>query len=154
DLNLDLAELALELGIPLVDPANDDFYPESMTCDPVSVAAHETYGKKLVEAVASMIGESEHEHRMRGKQGFETARRVWIEEQLGKLATDPLSSTSTEHDTIESKTTADTYLPFQDLWTRLRATELAEPLAAQLRAGIADEFGWPAYEQALATLDG
>ena len=154
DLNLDLAELALELGIPLADPKSDDFYPESMTCDPVRVAAHETYGKKLVEAVASMIGESEHEHRMRGKRGFETARRAWIDEQLGKLATHPVSCTSTELDTIEGKTTADTFLPFQELWAKLRATEFAEPLALQLRAGIADEFGWPAYELAVATLDG
>ena len=125
-----------------------------MTCDPVRTAAHAKYGKKLVEAVASMMGESEHEHRMRGKQGFVAARRQWIEEGLGKLGKGALSAIKETLDTIEGKTTAETFVPYQDLHARLAETDLSRALAYQLRSGIVDEFGWPAYEDAFERLGG
>jgi len=153
DLHLDLAELALELGIPLAEPGeHDDFAAESMTCDPVRVAAHAVYGTKLVKAVASMIGNAEHEHRMRNKAGFTAARRRWIEEQIADLETDPFPELADSIETLDNKTTAETFLPFPDLRDRLAKTELAATLAKQLRSGIVDEFGWPAYEEAARAL--
>src|SRR6185295_18381071 len=92
-LNLDLAELALELGIPLADPGDVGFEPSSMTCDPVRVAADPRYAPKLVAAVADMMGDSETEHRMRGKAGFDAARRAWIESQLDAIERGPLLDT-------------------------------------------------------------
>jgi hypothetical protein len=153
DLNLDLAELALELGVTLAEPeGHDDFFPESMTCDPVRVAADPHYSKKLVEAVSSMMGESEHEHRMRGKAGFESARRRWIEERIEGLGGLPLPRVKDSLESLDSKTSAETFLPFPDLLERLNTTDIASSLAFQLRAGIADEFAWPAYEEAVQQL--
>ncbi len=154
DLNLDLAELILQLGVALAPPANeyDDFSTDLMTCDPVLVAGHAVYGPKLVEAVASMIGEAEHEYRMRGKAGFTAARRQWIDERIGELAGKPLPEVAAAASSLDSKTTPETFLPFADLHAKLVATDVSAALAVQLRAGIADEFGWPAYEQAAAVL--
>jgi hypothetical protein len=153
DLHLDLAELALGLGIGLVEPGEyDDFATESMTCDPVLVAAHPSYGKKLVDSVSSMIGQSEHEHRMRGKAGFAAARRRWLEERIESLEGKPFPWIAGNLETLDSKTTPETFLPFADLHDRLSRVDLAASLAHQLRAGIADEFGWPAYEAAAAAL--
>jgi hypothetical protein len=153
DLNLDLAERILQLGVTLAAPEEyDDFESDTMTCDPVLVAGHAVYGKKLVESVASMIGNSEHEHRMRGKAGFTQARRMWIEEQIKELAGKPFEAFESALSTLDSKTTAETFLPFQDLHEQLMKADVADSLAYHLRAGIVDEFGWPAYEQAAAVL--
>ena len=148
-LNLDLAELALELGITLADPEDgDDFYAESMSCDPVRVAEHPRYGAKLVEAVASMMGDSEHAHRMRGK-GFEAARRRWVEEQLETLGGKPLPRIE---GTPSSKQDVARRSPRARTCSAASATDLAGSLAFQLRTGLADELGWPAYEQAFTQL--
>jgi hypothetical protein len=153
DLHLDLAEKILQLGVSLAKPEeHDDFSHDTMTVDPVMVAGHAVFGKKLVESVASMIGNAEHEHRMRGKSGFTAARRMWIEEQIASLEAKPFHQLESSLVTLESKTTAETFLPFQDLHERLTRVDLAASLALHLRAGIGDEFGWPAYEEAAAAL--
>ena len=154
DLNLDLAELILQLGVSLAKNEEDDsFDTDTMNVDPVLVAGHAEYGKTLVQSVARMIGESEHEHRMRGKSGFTAARRQWIEERIAELGGDKgfvyLAAAAAA---LESKTTPETFLPFEDLHTRLGKVDLAATLAMHLRSGIADEFGWPAYEEAVAKL--
>lgn len=153
DLHLDLAELALELGVALVDPEpGDDFFPDSMTCDPVRVAAEPRYSRKLVEAVAGMMGDAEHEGRMRRKAGFAAARRMWIEEQLAELEQRALPRVTTALAAIESKTTAETFLEFPDLLERLGRVDLTGAVQRTLRGGIVDEWAWPAYETAFRTL--
>ncbi len=154
DLNLDLAELILQLGVSLAkNEENDSFDHDTMNVDPVLVAGHAEYGKALVDAVANMIGQSEHEHRMRGKSGFTAARRQWIEERIAELGGDKsFIYVAAAVSTLEGKTTPETFLPFEDLHTRLGKVDLADTLAMHLRSGIADELGWPAYEEAVAKL--
>jgi hypothetical protein len=155
DLHLDLAELALELGVSLADPEHyDDFFAESMTCDPVRVAAEPRYAKKLVEAVAAMMGEAEHEGRMRRRAGFAAARRMWIEERLADLEQRALPGVKDALDSLESKTTAETFLEFPDLLERLGRVDLTGAVARTLRTGIVDEWAWPAYENAFRDLGG
>lgn len=152
DLNLDLCELALELGVPLAPPdSSDDFYAESISVDPVRIAAHDVYGKKLVEAVARFMGDSDNERRMHGKQGFESARRRWIEEQLEELK-GTIGTVTDTLETLESKTSAETFVAFPDLYERLTSVELSPTLGLHLRGGLADEFQWPAYEEAFKSL--
>ncbi len=153
DLHLDLAELALELGIPLADPPqHDDFTTEFMSCDPVHVAAEPRYGKKLVEAVAGMMGNAEGEKKMRGKIGFVAARRRWIEETIGKLEQKPILAVAEALETLTNRTSAMTFVEFPDLYERLGKVELADALVTTLRGGIADEFTWPVYEEAVKKL--
>lgn len=152
-LNLDLAELALSLGVLLSpDVEDDNFDPDAITVDPVLVAGHAVYGKRLAATVENMMGEAAYEPRMRGKQGFVAARRMWIEQQLGTLAGGSLPEVADTLATLDSKTTAETFLPYPDLQERLVRTDLAETLALHLRSGIVDELGWPLYEETVGKL--
>ncbi len=153
-LDLDLAERALELGLTLADPGDDDFGPDAITCDPVRVAAHPIYGKKLVECVAGMMGEAEHEPKMRGKPGFTAARRAWLEAELENVDKGALKRFEDALDELESKTDARTFLEFPDLYARLSAAKVAPALRKVLAEGVFDELGWPAFEQAREKLDG
>ncbi|MCW5807176.1 MAG: hypothetical protein KIT31_32770 [Deltaproteobacteria bacterium] len=153
DLSLDLAELALELGLELSAPGRwEDFDTDAITCDPVRVAAHPKYGEKLLEVTEKMMGSTNGEPRMRGKQGFVAARRQWITGKLDALAGTALSVTETLIENLKDKTTAPTFVEFPDLYARLQQVDVAAALAQQLRFGVADEFGWPAYEAAFAAL--
>ncbi|HEX7700720.1 MAG TPA: hypothetical protein VF403_08365, partial [Kofleriaceae bacterium] len=153
--SLDLAERALELGIPLADDDDhDQFESSTMSCDPVRVAAHPIYGPKLVSAVADMIGNSEAESKMRGKPGFDAARAAWIEARLEKLASHPLGCATSQLEELETKTTAQSFLAFPALYERFRTSELAGSLATTLRGGLVDEFSWPAYEAAVKQFEG
>lgn len=155
DLSLDLAELALGLGVPLADPKeHDDFSMQWIASDPVRVAADPRYGKKLEALVARHIGDKDWEPKLAGKQGFVAARRAWLETQLAGFATHALHRCAEIVDDLEERTTAETFLPFPDLHARLGEIDLAHALAAQLRGGLADELGWPAYEAAFAQLGG
>lgn len=155
DLHLALAELALELGVTLADPRDrDDFFTSSVTVDPVRVANEPRYAKKLIEVMVSMMGDADHEHRMVGRAGFAAAREQWLGEQIAALEGGLLIAVDARLDTLEGKTSAETFVPYPALHARLAATDLAPSLARQLRAGIADEFGWPAYEAAFAALGG
>jgi hypothetical protein len=155
DLDLDLCEKALSLGVPLADPeSSDDFMPDQMTCDPVLTAAEPRYGKKLREAVENMMGEAEHEKRMHGKQGFLAARRAWIEERMSEVEKSALPGVSSALERIESKTSAETFLTFPDLLERFKSIELSAAVARTLQGGIVDEWHWPEYEKAFADLGG
>ena len=153
DLHLDLAELALSLGVSLAEPRQqDDFSTEWMACDPVNVAAEVHYGKKLVAMLARYIGDKDHEHKMSGKRGFVAARRLWVEEQINELENMPLAACKQALDLIEQKTTPEMFLPFPDLHAKLVNVDISHALANQLRGACIDEFGWPAYEAAVETL--
>lgn len=149
-LDLDLAERALSLGVGLADPGDDDFDPDniSLECDPVKVAADARYGKKLVEVVSRMMGDADHEPKMRGKAGFAAARRAWLEERIGKVETGTLVEVEEALDELEEKTTAATFGPWPELHARLAAVRLEPALATTLREGIFDELGWAAWEDA------
>jgi hypothetical protein len=154
-LSLDLAERALELGIPLADDEDHSQFEASlMSCDPVRVAAHPVYGPKLVSAVEDMIGNAESEGLMRGKPGFDAARATWIEGRLERLASHPLGCAVSQLEELETKTTAQSFLAFPALYERFRTSELAGSLATTLRGGLVDEFSWPAYEAAAKQFEG
>lgn len=152
-MSIDLAELALAEGVRLVDPAEHArFSMLWITVDPVRVAADARYGRKLVDLVARHTGDKEWEPKFAGKQGFVAARRAWIEAQLASFEAEALHACGQTIDVLENKTTAETFLPFPELHARLSQIDLAGALAAQLRAGIVDELGWPGYESAIASL--
>ncbi len=153
-LDLDLAEGALRLGIPLADPGDDDFDPDSISlaCDPVKVAADPRYSKKLVQVVARMMGQTAHEPKMRGKEGFAAARRAWLEEQIADLEKGTLVKAEEALEELKEKTRAATFAPYPDLQARLAAARLEPALGRLLREGIFDELGWPAYEAATEKL--
>lgn len=155
-LSLDLAEQALSLGLSLAEPKDGDgdvmsFDDDEYGCDPVHVAKDPVYGPLLVSFVENHVGDAAHEKKMRGKAGFSAARHAWLSGQLDRLerglrpAQDTLAL-------LESKTTAATFAEFPDLYARLSSAKLAPALERTLRAGIVDELGWEAWEQAFDEL--
>lgn len=154
--SLDLAELALSLGIQLAEPKDSDgdemAFNDEYSCDPIHVAKDPTYGKLLVNLVSSNFGDADHEKNQRGKEGFRAARRAWLEEQVADLEKHGLRQVDDTLDLLEEKTNPQTFLEFPDLYERIAKTEIAPSLERTLRAGIADELGWEAYEKAFEGL--
>ncbi|MGZ5966648.1 MAG: hypothetical protein ACXWP4_03195 [Polyangiales bacterium] len=154
--SLDLAELALSLGVPLAEPKDSDgdatSFDDEYECDPVHVAKDPVYGKLLVDLVSSHFGDAEHEKKQRGKAGFLAARRAWLEEEVKDLEGQGLRLVDDTLDLLEEKTNPQTFLEFPDLYARIAKTKIAPALEHTLRAGIADELGWEAYEKAFEGL--
>lgn len=154
-LDLDLAELCLSLGIPLVDPGDEDFEHKSISdlCDPVHVAADPRFAKKLVDVVENMMGDADAERKMAGKAGFTAARRAWLVGQIEELEGRGLFRAKIALTQLENMTSASTFAAFPDLNERLGRVSLESALGRVLRAGIFDELGWPAFEEAADAFD-
>jgi hypothetical protein len=154
--SLDLAELALSLGVQLAEPKDSDgdemSFDDEYSCDPVHVAKDPAYGKLLVNLVSSNFGDAEHEKKQRGKAGFHAARRAWLEEEIKDLEGRGLRLVDDTLDLLEEKTNPQTFVEFPDLYARIAAAQIAPALEHTLRAGIADELGWEAYEKAFEGL--
>ncbi len=162
-VDLDLAELALELGVPVEAPADwhadaaqwakDVGLPEHGR-DPVRVAAHPTLGLVLRSAVVANIGGVEFDNASRGKAGFLAAKRAWLESAIGGAETAALPALDDALATIERKVTAGTFAELPDLHARFAAIDVAPALRRTLAIGIIDEYGWPMLEEVERELGG
>jgi hypothetical protein len=161
-LDLDLAELALELGVAVEPPeqaridlaawAKQASAPDRGR-DPVRVAAHPTLGPLLVAAVAAELGDEPFDSVSRGKAGLLAAKRAWLEDQLARAESMALPAVEEVLDAVAEKAKAETFAELPDLYLRFAAIDLAPALARTLRIGLLDELGWPAVEDAARELD-
>lgn len=162
-VDLDLCELALELGVPVTAPAA---YPRvdlqtwtkraqevGFGCDPVRAAAHPVMGLLLATAVAQMIGGDRFDAFSRGKAGFLAAKRMWLEELVGRGEQGGLVGLGEVIEVVQQKVKAETFSDLPDLHARFAALDPAAALARSLRIGVFDELGWPALEDAARELD-
>jgi len=162
-IDLDLCELALELGVPVAAPAE---YPRldvgewakhaqepERGRDPVRSAAHPTIGPLVAASVASEIGDEPFDTMSRGKAGFLAAKRAWLEGTIAKAEQGALPDLVTAITTINGKVKAETFAELPDLHARFAALDVAPALARTLRIGLVDELGWPALEEVVAELD-
>jgi hypothetical protein len=161
-MDLDLVELALELGVPVapVEHAGLDLEGWGKTCaepdrgrDPVRAAAHPTIGPLLTTAVANEIGDEPWESASRGKLGFLAAKRAWLEAVIAGAEQGGLSALELALSLVNTKVTAETFAELPDLHARFAALDLAPSLARTLAVGLVDEFGWPALEEAALELN-
>ncbi len=160
-VDLDLAELALELGISVVPPDNGSGDGSQWAAnaalaehgrDPLRVSAHPTLGPVLQGVVAGSIGNELFDTATRGKSGFLTAKRQWLESVLASAEAGALPALEVALNVIESKASAGTFAELPDLHPRLAAIDIAAALARTLQVGLLDEFGWPALEAAITEL--
>jgi hypothetical protein len=161
-VDVDLCELALELGIPvktaeraridLEEWAKESTAPERGR-DPVRVAAHAALGPLVIQSVANEIGKEPFDSVARGKAGLAAAKRTWLESVIAAAEAGGLPAIEAALETIDKRVTAATFAELPDLHARLGAIELGPALARSLRGGIIDELGWPALEAAVAELD-
>lgn len=162
-VDLDLCELALELGVPVTAPAQNPRMnvpgwakraqePEHGR-DPVRTAAHPTMAPLLSTAVAAAIGGEPFDAVSRGKAGFLAAKRQWLEELIARAEQGSLVGLGEAIDVVQTKVKAETFSDLPDLHARFAALDPAPALARSLRVGIIDELGWPAFEDAALELD-
>lgn len=82
------------------------------------------------------------------------AKRAWLTALVQRAERNGLPALDEVLGEIASKVTAETFAELPDLHARLAALDVAPVLARSLRAGLLDEFGWPALEDAAAELGG
>ncbi len=162
-IDLDLCELALELGVPVSGPAEHprldvEEWAKHATepdrgRDPVRSAVHPQVGPLLAASVANEIGGEPFDAMSRGKAGFLAAKRAWLEQTIAKAEQGALPAIVDAISTINNKVKAETFAELPDLHARFAALDLAPALARTLRAGIVDEFGWPLLEEVAAELN-
>ncbi|MCW5806938.1 MAG: hypothetical protein KIT31_31555, partial [Deltaproteobacteria bacterium] len=161
-LDLDLVELALELGVAVEPPPTNfvdvDEWAASVALpergrDPVRAAAHPKVGELLAASVAQRLGAEAFDSAARGKAGFLAAKRAFFETLLADAERGALPAAAHALRTIDAKGKAATFAEVPDQHARLAALDVAPALAHTLRIGIVDEFGWPALEAAVAELD-
>ena len=162
-MDLDLVELALELGVPVALPAEHPRLdlgewakyagePERGR-DPLRAAVHPAFSPLLIAAVASELGDEPFDTISRGKAGFLAAKRAWLEGTIVQAEQAALPGLEASLATINSKVKAETFAELPDLYARFAAIDIAPALARSLRVGIIDELGWPALEEAALELD-
>jgi hypothetical protein len=161
-IDLDLCELALELGVPVAPPAEHprldvEEWAKHATepergRDPIRAAAHPAIGPLLADSVASELGDEPFDTMSRGKAGFLAAKRAWLERTIAKAEQGALPALVDAITTIESKVKPETFAELPDLHARFAAVDAAPALARTLRIGIVDELGWPLLEEVAAEL--
>lgn len=166
--DLDLCELALELGVPVAvrrddkrawmmtrfnlgEWARDASDPEHGR-DPVRVAAHPDLGPVLVTAVEGSLGTEPFDTASAGKAGFLAAKRTWLAAQLDEIERGGLVDAVEILARIEQKVKASLFADLPELHARFAALDVAPVLARSLHIGIVDELGWPALEAVIAEL--
>lgn len=161
DLDAGFAEQALALGVTfggtnehLSLTLNHWAKAGAEACDLPLLAADLRFGELLVDAVDSNIGDEEFESAARGKPSLRAAREAWLHQHLAELTTGALQACHEALETLEEKTSPALYAEFPEALEKLRAASAAPLLQKVLRAGVFDELGWPALEEAVATLRG
>jgi len=162
-IDLDLCELALELGVPVAPPTE---YPRldagtwakhateaERGRDPVRAAAHPAIGPLLVASVAGEIGDEPFDTMSRGKAGFLAAKRAWLEGTIARAEHGAIPDVVDAIATINGKVKPETFAELPDLHARLAALDVAPALARTLQIGILDELGWPLLDEVAAELD-
>ena len=165
DWDLDLTELALSLGLPLADPEEHaDFdglgrwaeraaSAEVFGRDPVHVAGDPRFSRMLDEAIASEIGDEPFTSLAMTMDGFKGAIHRWLEARVSELdGAVGLPGLGDLLETLGRAGLVPVWRAFDDQRERLAAVSVAGPLALTLRAGIYDEYRWPAFEEALGRL--
>ena len=161
-VDLDLCELALELGVPVAPPAQ---HPRldleawakrarepGHGCDPVRTAAHPTMGPVLAAAVAGEIGDEPFDTESRGKAGFLAAKRAWVGTVIDRAERGGLVGLGEAINLVTTKVKAETFAELPELHARFAALDPAAALARSLSIGLLDELGWPALEEAVREL--
>ncbi|MGE0711513.1 MAG: hypothetical protein AB7T09_26290 [Planctomycetota bacterium] len=165
-VDLDLLDLALELGLPVATPGADETPsfdlgtwaspPEEQRDerprDPLHAAAQPRWRALLATAVGEAMGEAAFEEAARGKAGLRALREEWLARRLSELASGGLPDVREGLEQLVARTRAATFAEFPAYLPRLAAVDLAAALARSLRTGSLHELCWPALEAAVDEL--
>jgi hypothetical protein len=161
---VDLLDLALELKIPVADPAQHTRFDLSTWAvvgedavdrprDPVHVHADPRFQKMLEEAVREAAGGERFEMVAHGKTALAEARKAWLLGEVSALDQFGLPKAAELLEQIEQRTSRTTFQEFPEAFDALRQVDLQSVLRRTLQTGLIDEYGWPALEGAVGHLD-
>lgn len=163
NLDLDLCEAALHLGVPLSDPDQHKSFnlatwvkygnEDERGLNPVHVSQDERYGSLLESALDTVMGKESFEAMARERDGFKEVRRSWLTKALQAMERGALPGLESGVLRFTEATNARTFTDFPTAHETLRSVDVAPALARTLRGGIFDELGWPALEEAASDLD-
>lgn len=156
-----LLERALALGVPLVTPAEDDTLDLSHWAgggaaapDLALIAAEPRFAPLIARSLDRVVGDEDFETAARGKPALKEARRAWLLKHVAELEQKGFPDLESALETLEEKTGPEIYAEFPEALERLKAVDVAPVLRRTLNAGLFDELGWPALEEAWRTLRG
>ncbi|WP_433211510.1 DUF4132 domain-containing protein [Microtetraspora malaysiensis] len=154
--SIDAVALAccLDAGIPVADPvpaASLRNWQESAHVDLQALIDDERFGPVLVRSVPH--GDREF-HRLWGKKALLPILRAIVDAELGRARSGGLADAAHALRWMEDNTRADMLKEMPDLFDRITELDLVTPLTRTLQAGILDELGWAALDEAAAELSG
>jgi hypothetical protein len=170
-LDLDLVELCLELGLPWTleqgsirvnlqtwagwkpAPPRYGLAAEHRPKDPVRTARDEKVRPLLRPAIDTVFGDAVFEAVASSMQGLKDLREDWLRERVAELSGPGLPSTEYALGRLEASTTPDHFAEFPAAALALRVADLAASLAGTLRAGLFEEWGWPAWDESDVVLE-
>ena len=159
-VDVDLLERMLALKAPINQPPNEIVF--SLTAwaknaaqestardrpyDPVNIAEDARFHKALRDAVGSAAGEPEFEKAAREKTALKECRREWLLGLVERQAVGGLPAMEQSLSELNSRTTPATFQEFSEAYEKLKQIDAVSSLTRTVRAGIIDEYGWPALE--------
>ncbi|GHJ48737.1 DNA-binding protein [Catellatospora sp. TT07R-123] len=164
-VDLDLVDACLALGVPLTEPHDDARYDVGHWLqdstegrrDLVALAGDGRFLDELVSGVEDYLGRGVSADRIRNVlsvEGLRTAVRVWLENLAREVGDHGLPTLGGHLDRLERLDTPEGLAVHADAARTVIEHDVAAVLARTLRAGVLDEFGWPALEQAVHRFDG
>ncbi len=166
DYPVDLLDLCLELGVPVADPSDDGSLDlrtwatavakdgEARPRNPAYVVADLRFGPLVAAAVARAFDDDDFVKVAPAMVALTEARRAYLLEKTREVAQGFHPTIAAAVESLQEEVPEATLREFPEAMARLRAVDLAPRLAAQLRAGVFDEWAWPAWDAALVELGG
>ncbi|MGH4036062.1 hypothetical protein ACQB60_45015, partial [Actinomycetota bacterium Odt1-20B] len=162
-LDADLLDLCLAEGIPVEDPGAAipiQFWDEHSRRDLKALAADPVFGPRLEGTVHAGLRSGTGAaagprpgtaiSRLPHKPGVAAEVHVRIEKLLDALRGGGLAAADEAVDELRELLDRPTAIALNGIEEALDALDLTGPLARTLRAGLPEELGWPALEEALA----
>jgi hypothetical protein len=161
-LDLDLAELMLELEIPVkvesslgypIDfPSWAGYSGAERRRDPVLAGQHAQLRAILLNSLDRHTGNPAFEAAAAGRPGWAQLRRLWLTAQVDELEQGALPALKSLLDRWEGYQLPQMLVAYPELCRRVRGLPVANLLARTLRGFLTEELRWPALEQAVTEL--
>ncbi|WP_328849596.1 hypothetical protein [Micromonospora zamorensis] len=161
--DVELLDVCLAAGVPVADPPRTFGLPlnrllpqhESIARDLTAVAADPRFLTALFRAVERhlpAVPDRDEVRRVLAVPGLRLAVRAWLDELADTVAAQGLPTLDWHLTRAQKVATPEGRATIPDAIRRIAGHDLAPALAATLRAGILDEYGWPAFERAAGEL--
>ncbi len=161
-LDLDLTELLLELGIP-IRVEDEALYPLDLPGwatypgperrrDPILAGQHPQLREALFRSLDRHAGNPAFAAATTESPGWSELRRVWLTRQVDELEQGALPGLKALLERWEGYQLPRLLAPFPELCQRVSRLSVAALLRRTLNGFVTEELAWPALEQAIAEL--